>query len=131
VSSVRFIIIQDKLPIEEKLARQALDQIRGWLEKEREARGEGFIPRLAIKFCGGCNPIIERVLLAQTIREGCTGMVHWVTGEEKPDLVLIINGCLIACADRAEVQKKAPASLVIRGHTISRIEKNPSLDDSP
>jgi len=119
------------LSSEEQLARQAIDQIRGWLEKEREAIGEGFIPRLAIKFCGGCNPLIERVFLAQTIREGCSGTVHWVRVEEKPDLVVIINGCLTACADRAEIQKKALASLVIQGHTISGIEKNPSPEDSP
>jgi hypothetical protein len=127
----RRYLTQDKLPSEEKLARQALDQIRGWLEKEKRARGEGFIPRLAVKFCGGCNPIIERVFLAQTIREGCTGMVHWVSGEEEPDLVLIINGCLTACADRAEIRKKAPASLVIGAHAISGIEKNPPADESP
>jgi hypothetical protein len=38
---------------------------------------------------------------------------------------------LTACADRAEIQKKALASLLIQGHTISGIEKNPSPDDSP
>ncbi len=78
---------------------------------------------MAIKFCGGCNPIIERGFLAQTIREGLAAMVHWVALEEKPDLVLIINGCLTACADRADIQKKALASLTIQGHTISGIEK--------
>ena len=119
------------MPSEEELARQALDQIRGWLERERRARGEGFIPRLAVEFCGGCNPIIERVFLAQIIQEGCTGMVHWVSGEEEPDLVLIINGCLTACTDWAEIQKKAPAGLVIGAQSISGIEKNPSADDSP
>ena len=113
------------------MARLAIAEIRGWLEKERDARGEGFIPRLAIKFCGGCNPLIERVFLAQTIREGCSGTVHWVRVEERPDLVLIINGCLTACADQAEIQKRALSSLLIQGHTISGIEKNPSSADSP
>ena len=44
-----------KVEEEEKLAREALVQIRAWLEKQR-GMGENFKPRLAIKFCGGCNP---------------------------------------------------------------------------
>ncbi len=77
---------------EKELASQAIDQIRGWLEQERKTRGEEFIPRMAIKFCGGCNPIIEREVLAQTVEQGLTGRVLRVAWEEKPDLVLIING---------------------------------------
>ena len=115
---------------EKELACQAIDQIRDWLEEERMARGEEFIPRMAIKFCGGCNPMIEREPLAQTIRQGLSGKVLWVTWEEKPDFLLIINGCLTACADRPDIQKDAPASLVIEGQSVSGIERKPSASNS-
>jgi len=112
--------------VKKKLACQAIDQIRGWLEEERKAKGEEFIPRMAIKFCGGCNPMIERGVLAETIRQALIGRALWVTWEEKPDFVLIINGCLTACADRPDIQKGAPVSLVIEGQSVSRIDKKPS-----
>ena len=115
---------------EEDLPASAISQIRDWLEQEKGVRGGEFIPRLAIKFCGGCNPMIDRGTLAQTIRESFTGRVHWVSYEERPDLVLIINGCLTACADEADVKKKSRASLVIQGPAISDIDKNPAPDEA-
>jgi hypothetical protein len=111
-----------ELSDEEELAGRAIAQIRGWLEEEEESGGEGFIPRLAIKFCGGCNPLIERSFLAETVRKKLAGAVCWVSWEETPDLVLIINGCLTACADRADIQKKARAILEIQGLSLTGVE---------
>ena len=107
---------------EEKLAREALQKVRVWLEKEKEGRGGRFTPRLAVKFCGGCNPVLERGDLARKVREGFPAP-QWVSWEEKPDLVLIINGCPTACAERGEIQKNAGAFLEIQPGRISEIEK--------
>ena len=107
---------------EEKLAREALQKVRVWLEKEKEGRGGRFTPRLAIKFCGGCNPVLERADLARKVREGFPAL-QWVSREEEPDLVLIINGCPTACAEHAEIQKNARAFLEIQPGGVSEIEK--------
>ena len=107
---------------EEKLAAEALRKIRRWLEKEKEGRGGEFTPRLAIKFCGGCNPLLERGQLAQRVRQGLSAP-QWVSWEEESDLVLIINGCPTACAERAEIQKNSRACLVIQPAGVSNIEK--------
>lgn len=109
---------------EEELAREALGKIRAWTEKKKAIEGESFIPRLAVQFCGGCNPVIERVALAQIIRQDLSGDVQWVSGEEEADLLLIIEGCLTGCADRPEVRKRAGACLIIRDHEVSEVEKN-------
>lgn len=106
-------------------ARQAGGKIRGWLEEERRSRGEAFVPRLSIKFCGGCNPVTDRGFLARGIREILGTAVDWVPWEEKADMVIIINGCLTACADRAEVQQNARFFLEIQGYSVSRIESTP------
>jgi hypothetical protein len=89
-----------------------------------EARGGGgeFISRLAVKFCGGCNPLFERGELARLIRQGLPGS-EWIPWEEGPDLVLIINGCPTACAERAEIRKNSKASLEITPGGVSGIEK--------
>ena len=107
---------------EEKLAREAVQKIRAWLEKEAEGRGGELISRLAVKFCGGCNPVLEREYLAQKIREELPAP-QWISWEEGADLVLIINGCPTACAERAEIQKNSRAFLVIQPGGVSRIEK--------
>jgi len=108
---------------EERLAREAIAEIRAWNDRRRKARPENSIPRLAIKFCGGCNPYIERGLLAHKIREGLIGLVSWIPLEDGADLLLIINGCLTACADRQEVKEKFSDFLIIQGNTISTIRK--------
>ena len=113
---------------EEKLAREALQKIRVWLEKEKEGRGGRFTPRLAIKFCGGCNPVLERGDLARKVRGGLPAS-QWVSWEEEPDLVLIINGCPTACAERAEIQENAGAFLGIQPEGVSEIEKTHRAED--
>ena len=107
---------------EEKLARETIQKIRVWLKEETEGRGGVFTPRLAVKFCGGCNPVIERGELLEKVREGLP-VPQLVSWEEEPDLVLIINGCPTACAERAEIQKDSKASLVIRPGDVSDVER--------
>lgn len=107
---------------EEKLAGEALQKIRLWLGKEKEAGGGGVILRLAVKFCGGCNPVIERGEVARKIRGELAG-VRWVSWEEESDLVLIINGCFTTCAERAEIHRNSRACLVIQPGGVSQIEK--------
>jgi hypothetical protein len=110
---------------EDRLAEEAIQRIRAWLEKETSGGGKSLIPRLAIKFCGGCNPVFERGELARKLREGLPA-AQWVSWEEESDLVLIINGCSTACAERAEIQEHAKASLVIQPGSLSDIEKTRS-----
>jgi len=110
--------VNGKVGEEEKLAREALVQIWAWLEKQR-GMGEQPKPRLAIKFCGGCNPCIERGLVARLIREDLAERVRWGPPDEEADLLLLIGGCLTACVDREEVKRKAARYLGIFGSTVS------------
>ena len=107
---------------EENLAQEAMVHIRGWLEKRATACRKYIIPRLAVKFCGGCNPSFERMTVAQILRRNLSG-VCWVLPDEEADLLVIINGCLGSCAERPEVQEKAFENLVIRNRSVSTIRK--------
>lgn len=100
---------------EEKLAREVTARIWAWKKK--------IIPVLAVKFCGGCNPDFDRGALAQIIRRELASEVSWVSAQEDTDLLLIVNGCSTGCADRREVQEKAAEFLIIRGNTLSAIQK--------
>jgi hypothetical protein len=56
--------------------------------------------RVAIKYCGGCNPDNDRVALVKRIKENLNGKVEFVSpDDESIDLVLAVEGCKTACAD--------------------------------
>jgi hypothetical protein len=106
---------------EEDLAREALQKIRGWLKKKEKCVGGESIPRLAVKFCGGCNPVIERGEVARKIRKELAG-ARWGSWEKESDLLVVINGCPTACAEREEIHKNSKASLIIHPGGVSGIE---------
>jgi hypothetical protein len=56
--------------------------------------------KVAIKYCGGCNPDYDRVAIAKRIKQSLNGKIEFVSPEDgNIDLVLAIEGCKTACAD--------------------------------
>ena len=56
--------------------------------------------KVAIKYCGGCNPDYDRVALVERIEERLNGNVEFGSAEDEDiDLVLAVEGCKTACAD--------------------------------
>jgi len=105
-----------------QIARKALELIRAWLKRNAPAGGK--VPsRMAMKFCGGCNPTIERGVVARAVRDGLPRTIQWVAVEEEADLLIILNGCWSACADRPEVCRKASEVLNISPGMISEIRR--------
>jgi hypothetical protein len=65
-----------------------------------ETLGQQSRLKVAIKYCGGCNPDYDRVALAKYIEKSLLGKVEFVSAEdENIDLVLAVQGCKTACAD--------------------------------
>ena len=61
--------------------------------------------KVAIKYCGGCNPDYDRVALVKRIEEGLNGKVEFVSPVNGDiDLVLAIEGCKTACADLSPLE---------------------------
>ena len=57
--------------------------------------------RIALKYCGGCDPAYDRVKYWRRIAEQAEGKIDWVSIEEPPfEAVLLINGCSKACKER-------------------------------
>jgi hypothetical protein len=71
--------------------------------------------RAAIKYCGSCNPYIDLAKIAQEFRARAEakGVTFVPLDAEEIDLVVILNGCVVACADCPDVRDKAPHSLVV------------------
>ena len=72
--------------------------------------------KVAIKYCGGCNPGYDRVALAGYIKNSLHGRVKFVSlDSEDVDIVLAVEGCKTCCADLSAFEGKPI-------HFISQLE---------
>ena len=57
--------------------------------------------RVALKFCGGCNPDYDRVSVAETVHRRLNDRVDFVSADscDDIDIVLVLAGCESACTD--------------------------------
>jgi hypothetical protein len=56
--------------------------------------------RIGLKYCGGCNPLHDRVRTAHGIKESLKDRVEFVSYEDEDiEGILIIAGCPTACVD--------------------------------
>ena len=63
--------------------------------------------KVAIKYCGGCNPGYDRVALADFIKNSLHGRVEFVAlDSEVVDLILAVEGCKTCCADLSAFEGK-------------------------
>ncbi len=104
------------------MARKVAGLIRAWAAKRERVHAP---PLLVVRFCGGCNPCLDRGALAGMLRNDLSAGFKWAAADEEADLLLILNGCLTACAARPEILSKAAENLVISGASVYEIERRP------
>jgi len=76
--------------------------------------------RVALKYCGGCNPGFDRVEYFRRIMSAASDSIEWVTLENPGfDALLLIQGCDTACPER---------SLDLTGHGLILSLKNDKID---
>jgi len=75
---------------------------------------------IGVKYCGGCNPRIDRSGLIREIGELLPPGRRLVTGSnpERWDAGLLVCGCPVACADRPEVRQMTPCWIIVRGEMV-------------
>ncbi len=68
--------------------------------------------KLGIKFCGGCNPYIDRKLLIKRLREILDSEQYLFKyfNFDDCDMVLVINGCNVACSEAPPAKKTITVS---------------------
>jgi hypothetical protein len=80
---------------------------------------------IGVRYCGGCNPQIDRSRIVMDLREGLKKMglkVDLTTEKERPvDMVLIVNGCKHACLEGKQVKSD-------RGHPVISV-RGEMVDD--
>jgi hypothetical protein len=56
--------------------------------------------KIAVKYCGGCNPDYDRAAVFERIKNSLSEKYQFVDADEKhPDIVIAVQGCSVACAD--------------------------------
>jgi hypothetical protein len=78
---------------------------------------------IGLRYCGGCNPQIDRARAVRSLKEGLKtmGLAVEFTTETKPiaDLILLINGCTHACVEEAYLKEGATTNFIsVKGEMV-------------
>jgi hypothetical protein len=75
---------------------------------------------VGVKYCGGCNPRIDRKALAARIEQllppGCR--LETLSSPGPGEVAVLICGCPVACVDRPEVRRLARHWVRVGGATV-------------
>lgn len=74
---------------------------------------------IGVKFCGGCNPQIDRGKLFKQLKEILSLEHELLLDLKKPwDIGILLSGCPNACNDDPDVRKLAPRWILISGAMV-------------
>ncbi len=78
---------------------------------------------IGVKYCGGCNPTIDRVRVVSEIQEmlppwftltSDTDIAPWETG-------IMMCGCISTCIDKPEIRKLARHWIIVAGNNVDML----------
>jgi hypothetical protein len=75
---------------------------------------------IGIKYCGGCNPTIDRVKLVEEIKILLPSEYSLTTQPSATpwNIGILICGCLTACADKPEFKNLARKWIIVAGNSV-------------
>lgn len=56
--------------------------------------------KVAVKYCGHCNPLIDGPTLMDSVKKQLNNVQFVDSRNDKDDVLLVISGCLVDCATR-------------------------------
>ena len=81
----------------------------------------GHKARIALKYCGSCNPLVDLARVAHHVTELAEqrkDLEMVPASGENIHMVVILCGCHRACGDKEEVRALAKQSMVIAGESL-------------
>ncbi|HRV43518.1 MAG TPA: hypothetical protein P5019_09985 [Syntrophales bacterium] len=92
-------------------------RFRGGTARPPAARGGAHV--IGVKYCGGCNPRIDRRAVFRGLGDLLGADRLEVMDPERPYAAgLLLCGCERACADRPAVRRRAPLWVVVGGPAV-------------
>ena len=80
--------------------------------------------KVALKYCGSCNPQIELADSGHKIEEALQGApdISLVSRRSKAiDVMVILCGCPRACGDKKRIRKRANHCIVVAGESVNLV----------
>ena len=76
---------------------------------------------IGIKYCGGCNPVINRAQLVQEIQRRLSAEFTLATDQSPTqwDIGILVCGCLTACADHPDFKNLTHRWIVVAGNSVN------------
>ena len=80
---------------------------------------------IGLRYCGGCNPQIDRSTVIKNLKEDLEKMgieIDLTTDRQRTvDVVLLINGCIHACLEEEYLRKDStPQFVSIKGEMVGK-----------
>ncbi|HWR45711.1 hypothetical protein [Sporomusa sp.] len=76
--------------------------------------------RISIRFCGGCNPQIDRGVIAGQLRASLTGRGYEVVfNQYDADVIIYLSGCTADCANRYSQDIGNTPCIIINGNNVN------------
>lgn len=71
--------------------------------------------KLRIKYCGGCNPIINRSKLVAAVRNELSKSVDVEVVDQDADVGLLVSGCQVCCPNLSQIEDQARQWVIVGG----------------
>lgn len=80
---------------------------------------------IKIRYCGGCNPEIDRSETAAQLREALKDRAKWTNDPQaEADVTLHLSGCAHACLDEENATSETGPVVSIQGLRVNRQSVN-------
>jgi len=81
------------------------------------------MPSIGIRYCGGCNPQIDRSnvirKLEKDLKERAMKLDFTTNRKSTDDIILLINGCMHACLEEQYLREgNSPQFISIKGEMV-------------
>jgi hypothetical protein len=74
---------------------------------------------VGVKYCGGCNPVIDRAKLVQKIKKLLSQDFVFTTKQSSSwDIGILVCGCPTACADKPDFKNLARKWIIVAGNSV-------------
>lgn len=78
------------------------------------------LEKIGIKYCGGCNPLFDRKEYVQNLEKNMTIPVELAVEDWEYDLIYVVCGCPVCCADISGLRSKEFIFVAENGRYIKR-----------
>ena len=77
--------------------------------------------KLRIKYCGGCNPIINRSKLVKEVINALSKEVDVEVVDNDADVGLLVGGCQVCCPNLSQIEDQAKQWVIFGGDLVDHL----------